>query len=49
MQTKYFPVATIFIIVINGIIFAMGLISGEQTHIIRNYGFIPNQIFNVQI
>ena len=48
MQTKHFPVATIFIIVLNGIIFAFGLLSGEQTHIIQNYGFIPNQIFNVQ-
>jgi rhomboid protease GluP len=48
MLTKNFPVATIFIIVLNGIIFAFGLLSGEQTHIIQNYGFIPNQIFNVQ-
>ena len=48
MQSKHFPVATIFIIVLNGIIFAFGLLSGEQTHIIQNYGFIPNQIFNVQ-
>ena len=48
MQIKYFPIATICIIVINGIIFAMGLISGEQTHIIRNYGFIPDQIFNAR-
>lgn len=46
MQTKSFPVATICIIVLNGIIFAIGLISGEQTQIIRNYGFIPDQIFN---
>jgi rhomboid protease GluP len=48
MLTKHFPVATIFIIILNGIIFAFGLLSGEQTHIIQNYGFIPNQIFNVQ-
>ena len=48
MQTRHFPVATIFIIVLNGIIFVIGLLSGEQTHIIQNYGFIPNQIFNVQ-
>jgi len=47
MQTKHFPVVTIFIIVLNGIIFAIGLLSGEQTRIIQNYGFIPNQIFNV--
>ena len=48
MQIKYFPIATICIIVINGIIFAMGLISGEQTLIIRNYGFIPDEIFNAR-
>ena len=48
MLTKHFPIATIFIIVLNGIIFAFGLLSGEQTHIIQNYGFIPNQIFNLQ-
>ncbi len=46
MQTKHFPVATIFIIILNGMIFAIGLLSGEQTQIIQNYGFIPNQIFN---
>jgi rhomboid protease GluP len=38
MQTKNFPIATISIIVLNGIIFAVGLLSGEQTQIIRNYG-----------
>jgi rhomboid protease GluP len=48
MQIKYFPIATICIIVINGIIFAMGLISGEQTQIIRNYGFIPDQLFSAR-
>lgn len=46
LQTKHFPVATIFIIILNGIIFAIGLLSGEQTHIIQNYGFVPNHIFN---
>jgi len=49
MQTKSFPVATICIIVLNGIVFAIGLISGEQTQIIRNYGFIPDQMFNAHI
>ena len=47
MQTKHFPVATVFIIVLNGIIFAVGLLLGEQAPIIQNYGFIPIQIFNV--
>ena len=45
MQTKNFPIATISIIVLNGIIFVVGLMSGEQTQIIRNYGFIPDHIF----
>ncbi|MEP6576269.1 MAG: rhomboid family intramembrane serine protease [Nitrososphaerota archaeon] len=48
MQTKNFPVATIYIIGLNGIIFVIGLISGQQTQIIRNYGFIPDQIFKTQ-
>ncbi len=46
MQMKHFPVATLFIIVLNGIIFVIGLLSGEQEHIIQNYGFVPNHIFN---
>lgn len=45
MQTKNLPIATISIIAVNSIIFAVGLMSGEQTQIIRNYGFIPNHIF----
>ena len=45
MQTKNFPIATISIIVLNGIIFVIGLMSGEQTRIIRNYGFVPDHIF----
>lgn len=48
MQTKNFPIATISIIVLNGIIFAVGILSGERTQIIRNYGFIPDQFFNQQ-
>ena len=47
MQTKHFPVATVFIIILNAVIFVIGLLSGEQTQIIQNYGFIPNHIFNV--
>src|SRR5215207_2193767 len=46
MQTKHFPVATVSIIILNVVIFAIGLLSGEQTQIIQNYGFIPNHIFN---
>ena len=45
MQTKNFPIATISIILVNSIVFAVGLMSGEQTQIIRNYGFIPDHIF----
>ena len=46
MQAKYFPVATVSIIILTAVIFAIGLLSGEQTLIIQNYGFIPNHIFN---
>jgi rhomboid protease GluP len=45
LQLKHFPVATASIIVINAVIFAIGLLSGEQTQIIQNYGFIPNELF----
>jgi hypothetical protein len=36
MQTNHFPVATVFIIILNAVIFATGLLSGEQTQIIQN-------------
>ena len=46
MQIKRFPLATASIITLNAVIFAIGLLSGSQTQIIQNYGFIPNQLFN---
>jgi rhomboid protease GluP len=45
MQIKRFPVATASIITLNAIIFVIGLLSGSQTQIIQNYGFIPNNLF----
>jgi membrane associated rhomboid family serine protease len=47
LQLKHFPVATASIIVINAVIFAIGLLSGAQTQIIQDYGFIPNELFNM--
>ena len=47
MQIKHFPVATASIITLNAVIFAIGLLSGSQTQIIQNYGFIPNHLFYV--
>jgi rhomboid protease GluP len=47
MQIKRFPVATASIITLNAVIFAIGLLSGYQTQIIQNYGFIPNHLFYV--
>ena len=44
MQMR-FPVATASIITLNAVIFALGLLSGSQTQIIQNYGFIPNDLF----
>mgnify|MGYP006264177233 CR=1 FL=1 len=46
MQINHLPIATISIILLNGLIFVVGLLSGEQTHIIEKYGFIPDQYFN---
>src|SRR5215212_10574766 len=45
MQIKRFPLATASIITLNAVIFAIGLLSGSQTQIIQNYGFIPNHLF----
>jgi rhomboid protease GluP len=47
MQIKRFPIATASIITLNAVIFAIGLLSGSQTEIIQNYGFIPNHLFYV--
>ena len=47
IQIKRFPVATASIITLNAVIFAIGLLSGSQTEIIQNYGFIPNHLFYV--
>ena len=45
-QTRYFPMATVSLIVLNALIFAIGMLSGEQTQIIQDYGFIPSHIFS---
>jgi rhomboid protease GluP len=47
MQIKRFPIATASIITLNALIFVIGLLSGSQTQIIQNYGFIPNDLFYV--
>jgi len=43
------PPLTTVLIVINGIIFAYGMISGTQEKIISQYGFIPNNLFQYGI
>src|SRR5215212_9862879 len=47
IQIKRFPIATASIITLNAVVFAIGLLSGSQTQIIQNYGFIPNHLFYV--
>ena len=47
MQIKRFPIATAFLVALNIVIFAVGMLSGSQTQIIQNYGFIPNHLFYV--
>jgi rhomboid protease GluP len=47
MKIKHFHVATTCIIIVNAVIFAIGLLSGAQIHIIKNYGFIPNHLFTM--
>jgi len=44
---KRIPLATTCLIVINIIILGLGLISGSQLQIIRNYGFIPYNLFHI--
>jgi rhomboid protease GluP len=45
MQIKRFPIATAFLVTLNIVIFAVGMLSGSQTQFIQNYGFIPNHLF----
>ncbi len=40
------PPITTILIVINGLIFAYGMITGSQEKIILHYGFIPNNLFH---
>jgi rhomboid protease GluP len=46
MQVKHFPIATTFLVTLNILVFAYGMLSGSQTQIIQNYGFIPNHLFS---
>jgi rhomboid protease GluP len=41
------PLATTSLIVINIIILGLGLVSGSQLQVIRNYGFIPYNLFHI--
>jgi rhomboid protease GluP len=41
------PLATTSLIAINIIVLGLGLLSGSQLQIIRNYGFIPNNLFHI--
>ena len=46
MQIKRFPIATTFLVTLNIVVFAVGMLSGSQTQFIQNYGFIPNHLFS---
>jgi rhomboid protease GluP len=41
------PLATTSLIVINIIILGLGLVSGSQLQVIRDYGFIPYNLFHI--
>ena len=41
------PLATTSLIVINVIILGLGLVSGSQLQVMRNYGFIPYNLFHI--
>ena len=40
------PLSAVSLIAINAAIFAMGFLTDSQSQIIRNYGFIPDSLFN---
>ena len=40
------PLATVSLIAINAAIFAIGFLADSQSQIIRNYGFIPDSLFD---
>ena len=42
------PPLTTTLVIINGMIFAYGMISGTQEKIISQYGFIPNNLFQFE-
>src|SRR5438445_13180798 len=39
------PPVTTILMILNGLVFAYGMITGTQDRIISNYGFIPNYFF----
>jgi len=39
------PPVTIFLMIINGLILAYGIVTGTQNQIISQYGFVPNYLF----
>ena len=41
------PLATTTLIAINIVVLGLGLLSGSQVQIIRNYGFIPDNVFHI--
>jgi membrane associated rhomboid family serine protease len=40
------PFTTISLIAINATVFAIGVLTDSQSQVIRNYGFIPDSLFN---
>jgi membrane associated rhomboid family serine protease len=43
--SKAFSYSHNILVVLNIVVFAVGMLSGSQTQIIQNYGFIPNHLF----
>ena len=40
------PPATVFLVIVNALVFAYGMISQTQQNIFASYGFIPNELFH---
>jgi rhomboid protease GluP len=45
MNTRTLPVATVSLIALNLLVFAFGFLTDNHTWIIRNFGFIPDSVF----
>lgn len=49
LRFQNLPPVTTILVIINGLVFAYGILSNSQDYIITHYGFIPNELFKYHI